>query len=108
MLLPQTQKVAIQLRTASCYNVIMNSATITYDDTIIRGLHTSQSIEAANAILQLDFSGDQQERMHELASKARAGDLSEAERSEADSFERVSSLLGILRSKARMTLKQAM
>jgi hypothetical protein len=45
--------------------------------------------------------------MHELAEKARSGELTDEERLEADGYERVSSLLGILQSKARLSLKQS-
>ena len=45
--------------------------------------------------------------MRMLAEKARAGTLSAEEREEADSFERISSLLGILQSRARVTLRNA-
>ena len=45
--------------------------------------------------------------MEELAAKARAGELSDQERVETDNFEQVSSLLGILQSRARMALKRS-
>ena len=44
-------------------------------------------------------------RMSALAEKARQGTL--AERAEADGFERVSGFLGFLKSKARVSLKNA-
>lgn len=63
------------------------------------------SNDAATSILALAFSERDQDRMRELAAKARAGELSEAERAEADSYERVGSVLGILHSKARISRK---
>lgn len=79
----------------------------TYDDTILAGLNGTLTPEAAEAILTMSFSDSQQSRMRALMEKSRAGELTDEERSEADSFERVSSLLGILQSRARMSLKQS-
>ncbi len=60
---------------------------------------------AASAILQLTFTGEQRQRMRELAAKARQGTLSAEEEMEMEEFERVGDLLSILKSKARQTLK---
>ena len=79
----------------------------TYDDTILANLHGVMTPEAAEGILSLGFSEEQRRRMQGLASKARSGDLTDEEREEASSFERVSSLLGILQSRARVSVKQA-
>ena len=57
--------------------------------------------------MHFGFSDRQRQRMHELAEKARSGELTDEERLEADGYERVSSLLGILQSKARLSLKQS-
>ncbi|PQO28675.1 hypothetical protein C5Y97_23110 [Blastopirellula marina] len=84
----------------------MSSTTESYDETILANLDGAISRSAADGILALGFSPQQRERMHELAAKARAGELSESEREETQSFERVSCLLGILQSKARISLKQ--
>jgi hypothetical protein len=84
----------------------MATVTETYDG-ILAGLHEDFSPQAAEGILTLEFSPAQQERMKELAAKARAGELSDQERVEADNFEQVSSLLGILQSRARMALKRS-
>ncbi len=85
----------------------MSSTTETYDDLILAGLQGVLSPEAAEGLLALRFSDEQQKRMSELAAKARAGELTAQEREEADSFERVSSLLGILQSRARVALREA-
>ncbi len=61
--------------------------------------------EAARALLALDFSQADRDRMRQLSAKAREGTLSPAEQAEADSYERVGHFLGIVRSKARRSLK---
>jgi hypothetical protein len=60
---------------------------------------------AARAILALDFSQADKDRMRELSAKAREGTLTPAEQSEINNYERVGHLLGILQSKARRSLK---
>jgi hypothetical protein len=45
--------------------------------------------------------------MHALAEKAQAGSLTGAERAELDSYERIGCLLGMLQSKARISLNRA-
>ena len=62
------------------------------------------SIEAATAILRLDFSPADRKRMNELAAENRAGRLSSAEADELNNYIRVGQTLGILQSKARRTL----
>lgn len=64
------------------------------------------SVAASRAILALDFSADDKDRMLELSSKARQGSLSTEEKKATDSYERVGHLLNILQSKARRSLKQ--
>ncbi len=65
------------------------------------------SPETARSILELEFSEKDKARMHELAAKARAGTLSVEECEEVETYSRVGSILGIMKSKARMTLKKA-
>jgi hypothetical protein len=60
---------------------------------------------AARAILALDFSDADKERMRQLSAKARAGTLTPPEQVEIDNYERVGHLLNILQSKARRSLK---
>ncbi|EAQ81839.1 hypothetical protein [Blastopirellula marina] len=84
----------------------MNPATEIYDDAILANLDGAISRPATEGILALGFSSQQQQRMRELAAKARSGELTLQERDEADSFERISSLLGILQSRAHIALKQ--
>lgn len=64
------------------------------------------SPDAAHSLLELQFTDDDQQYMDELAAKARQGTLTDAERAELDNYERVNNLLGILKSKARRSLKQ--
>lgn len=85
----------------------MSTAIDTLDGTIIADLAGTLTPEGARGLLSLGFSNEQQERMRVLAGKARDGELTSAESREADSFERVSSLLGILQSKARLALRNA-
>ena len=67
----------------------------------------TMSPATAQEILKLTFTADDRERMGELAAKAREGTLTVEERSQADSYERVSSFIGYLKSKARISLKAA-
>ena len=64
-------------------------------------------VAAAREILKWSFSDADHERMSELAAKARAGTLNPDESAETAAFERVSSLLGFLKSKARRSLAAA-
>lgn len=72
---------------------------------VIRPEESNMSKDAANAILKLTFSDAQRSRMESLAAKAREGGLSDEESVELENYERVNNLLGILKSKARRSLK---
>jgi len=63
------------------------------------------STAAAKEILALSFSPADNDRMHALAAKARAGTLISDEQTEVEAYSRIGSLLGILKSKARRALK---
>src|SRR4051812_2539843 len=65
------------------------------------------SPEAARFLLALESPPEDKARMRELAAKARAGTLNPAEREQAESYGRVGSLLGVLKSKARVSLRAA-
>jgi hypothetical protein len=65
------------------------------------------SPEAVQSILSLDFASEDQDRMQCLAEKAREGSLTPDEQSEAEDYERVAHFLGVLHSKARVSLRQA-
>lgn len=82
-----------------------------FDTSILQRLvdpgNPSLSPEAAKGILALKFPPADQARMHVLAEKARQGTLSNVERAEVESYERIDSLLGLLQSKARISLKKS-
>jgi hypothetical protein len=65
------------------------------------------SAEAARAVLVLDFPPADKERMNELAARARAGTIAPEEMEEVETYGRVGSVLGIMKSKARRALKAA-
>jgi hypothetical protein len=60
---------------------------------------------AAEGILAITFGKADKVRMNALAAKAREGALTPKEQAEAEAYSRIGSLLGILKSKARHTLK---
>jgi len=64
------------------------------------------SPEAAREILSIQLSSEDQTRMLELSRKAQDGTLTSSEQSEVESYRRVGYWLGILWSKARLSLKQ--
>lgn len=76
-------------------------------DGILSGREADLTPQAAEGLLTLGFSKSQQQHMSELAAKARSGELTEDERLEANNFEQISSLLGILQSHARVLLKRS-
>ena len=65
------------------------------------------SPEAARELLSLRFGDDDQQRMRELSLKAQEGTLTDAEQAEVENYRRVGYWLGILWSKARLSLKRA-
>jgi hypothetical protein len=65
------------------------------------------STEAARAMLDFRLSQADTSRVNDLAAKARAGVLTAEERAELDDYERITALLEIMQSKARLSLKQA-
>ncbi len=62
-------------------------------------------VAAAKALIDLDFSDEDKERARVLSAKAQEGTLSTAERDELENYVRVDHMLGSLRSKARLSLK---
>jgi hypothetical protein len=60
---------------------------------------------AARAILRLEFDEGDRRRMRELAGNAQEGKLTADEAAEITNYERVGSLLALLKSKAREVLK---
>ena len=60
----------------------------------------------ARAILSLRFQHDDLDRMNQLAEGARQGSLTDEKQAEVDSYERIGHFLSLLKSKARLSLKQ--
>lgn len=67
----------------------------------------SMAPDVARAILSLRFSESDQSRMRELLSRASDGVLIQGEEAEASSYQRIGSFLGMMQSKARLSLKRA-
>lgn len=65
------------------------------------------STDAARAMLNFRLAPDDTTRVNNLATKARAGTLTAEERTELDDYERVTALLEIMQSQARISLNQA-
>jgi hypothetical protein len=65
------------------------------------------SPEAARDLLNLQFGEEDQARMRELSRKAQEGTLTPSEQDEVENYRRVGYWLGILWSKARLSLKRA-
>jgi len=63
--------------------------------------------QAAQAVLALGFKAPDNRRMEELAEKARLGELTLEEQSEADSYERIGHFVSLLKSKTRHSLRAA-
>ena len=61
----------------------------------------------ARYVLGLQLSEEDKARTHELAAKARAGTLTPDEQEAVESYSRAGSLLGVLKSKARVVLKKS-
>jgi hypothetical protein len=64
-------------------------------------------IEAARSLLSFQLSPTDWERVNDLAAKARTGTLTSEERAELDEYERITCMLELLQSKARLSLKHA-
>jgi hypothetical protein len=71
---------------------------------VIRPQRATLSPALAKEILKLKFSKRDLARMAILIAKAQEGTLAADELAEAESYQRVNSLLGILKSKARLSL----
>src|SRR5262249_8481650 len=74
---------------------------------LIKPDHGDFSPEAAREILSLQFGEEDQARMRELSRRAQAGMLTASEQDEVENYRRVGYWLGILWSKARLSLKHA-
>jgi hypothetical protein len=74
-------------------------------DRLLRAERAGFSAAAARSLLKIDFEPADRERMHQLAVKAQDGTLTAAEQAEIDAYEVVGHLLGLMHSKARLSLK---
>lgn len=72
-----------------------------------RIIHPTGPMSRATAerIVELEFTDEERQRMHELAKRNRAGTLPPGEYEELDNFCRVGSTLSYLKSRARQVLK---
>jgi hypothetical protein len=64
-------------------------------------------VEAARSLLSFRLAPADWERVNDLAAQARAGTLTTEERAELEEYERITCLLELLQSKARLSLKHA-
>ncbi len=62
---------------------------------------------AARELLSIRFGDEDETRMRELSRKAQQGTLTAAEQAEVENYRRVGYWLGILWSRARLSLKRA-
>ncbi len=89
----------------------MNSVTTSNEAEILSRVIAPEEptlpLDAAQIFLTFDFRKEDRERMSLLAEKAREGELTAEEQAEIDCYERVGHFLSLLRSKARLSLKQA-
>lgn len=90
---------------------MQHSSTSTSEAAIVGRLikpdHGDFSPEAARELLSLRFGEEDQDRMRRLSLKAQEGTLTAAEQAEVENYRRVGYWLGILWSKARLSLKRA-
>jgi hypothetical protein len=75
-------------------------------DRLLQTERAGLSVAAARSFLKLDFEAADRDRMHQLSMKAQDGALTAAEQAEMDAYEVVGHLLGLMHSKARMSLKR--
>lgn len=61
--------------------------------------------EIARYLARLEFGTRDKERMHELATRNQDDDLSDSEKAELHAYVRTGTILSILKSKARQSLK---
>ncbi len=74
---------------------------------LVKPDHGDLSPEAAREILSLQFDDGDVQRMNQLFVKAQEGTLTPDEQAEIESYRRAGYLLGVLWSKARLSLQHA-
>lgn len=75
---------------------------------LLEGKKPAFSPQVARAILALDFPQQDKARLRMLAAKAREGPLAPEEREQIDTYGRIGSVLSIMKSKARVSLRKAL
>jgi hypothetical protein len=87
---------------------IMSTSTIDESTILARVIGSNEPGLPPNVALEFlkwGFDESDKQRMSELAAKASQGSLTSEEQAETESFERVSSFLGLVKSKARRSLQ---
>ena len=74
---------------------------------VIRPQEGNLSVEAARSILRFQLASADIDKVNLLASRARTGTLNVEERALLDEYERVTSLIEVMQSKARSSLRSA-
>lgn len=72
---------------------------------IVQSDHSEWPTALAEAILQIDMPPEDRQRLHELLEQNNRRDLSDSEKRTLKSYRNVSLVLDILRSKARLALR---
>jgi hypothetical protein len=62
---------------------------------------------AARSLLELEFTREDQERMHQLLDKNQQGRLTKQEQQELDTYRRIGRLIDLLCAKAHLSLHKA-
>ena len=95
----------------SCYTSSMSTTAPSHEAEIlartIRPGNADLSEDAGASLLGWKLTDSDRDRVNYLAAKCRQDTLTEEERSELDEYERVASLLELVQSKARLSLKRA-
>jgi hypothetical protein len=63
------------------------------------------TVQAAEAVLGLQFAPQDRQRMHELAMKGQEGSLTYEERADLEKYRRIGLFLSLFKSRARKLLK---
>ena len=74
---------------------------------IIRPEEGGMTADAARSILSLQLAPEDHDTVNRLADKDRSESLTSEERVILDEYERITAMLELMQSKARMSLKQA-
>lgn len=72
---------------------------------IIEPAKPAMSPTVARMVLEWEFAEEDRKRMHELLEKSKSGEMSRAERAEAEVYERVGTILSMLQLKAKRSLR---